>query len=275
MNKKLNNIFDRYFFNTSRSFVGAHLIGAYHTAIRPPYCNHLIHDTLWEKVNFVFIIIKGSLRFFNKENEIIVKENQIIFGETGDDVCFVDDNNEAEFFSFYFQAFNCPLPIWEPSTMLEHNLDSYTFNDLLKSMQMKSNIGLGAANAKFMALLFDWLQKIHSKTADTHPHGNIILEAQLYINERVEEKLTVGELAQKYHFSEKHFRNLFTKIIGISPKKYIENIKLEYAYGLLKTTTLSVTEISEKLGFSSVRHFVTYFKKNYQITPGKCRKEIV
>ncbi|MBO5480639.1 MAG: helix-turn-helix transcriptional regulator [Clostridia bacterium] len=275
MDKNLNNIFNRYFFNTSRSFVGAHLIGAYHTAIRAPYCNPLIHDTLWEKVNFVFIVTKGSIRFLNKQDEIKVKENQILFGETGDDIYLIDDGTDAEFFSFYFQTFHCPLPVWLPSTLPEHKMDSATFYKLIKYMRMKSNIGLGAANAKFMELLFEWLQNIHFRNADRLFHGNVILESQLYINEHVEDKLTVSELAQKYHFSEKHFRYLFTKVIGIPPKKYIENVKLEYAYGLLKTTTLTVYEISEKLGFSSVRHFVTYFKKNYQITPAKCRKKTV
>jgi AraC-like DNA-binding protein len=275
MNKILNNVFDRYFFNTSRSFVGAQLIGAYHTAIRPPYCNPLIHDTLWEQVHFVFIVVKGSIRFWNKDTEIQLKENQILFGETGNDVCFVDDGTEAEFFSFYFQTYNCPIPVWTPATVSERTIDSSTFNKLLKYMQKKSNIGLGAANAKFMELLFDWLQKIHSDKADTTPHGNVILQSQLYINEHIEDKLTVGGLAEKYHFSEKHFRYLFNKVIGIPPKQYIEIVKLEHAYGLLKTTTLTISEISEKLGFSSPRHFVTYFKKKYQITPSKCRKKIV
>lgn len=275
MNKNLNNIFDHYFFNTTRSFVGANLIGAYHTAIRSPYCNPLIHDTLWEKVNFVFIVTKGSIRFKKKETEISLKENQLLFGETGNDVYLIDDGKEAEFFSFYFQAFNCPLTLWRPSTLPEHSINTGTFNKLLKYMRMKSNIGLGAANAKFMELLFDWVQKIHTRKTDKLLHGNIILEAQLYINEHVEDKLIVNNLAQQYHFSEKHFRHLFTKVVGISPKKYIESVKLEHAYGLLKTTTLSLSEIAEKLGFSNARHFVTYFKKKYNITPGRCRKQIV
>ena len=139
-------------------------------------------------------------------------------------------------------------------------------------MRMKSSLGLGAANALFMQLLFEWLQQIHAYKTDALLHGNIILESQLYINEHIEEKLTVGELAKRYHFSEKHFRHLFTNVIGIPPKKYIESVKLEHAYGLLKNSSLSVTEISERLGFSSVRHFVTYFKKAYLITPAKCRK---
>ena len=100
-----------------------------------------------------------------------------------------------------------------------------------------------------------------------------MLEAQLYINAHIEEKITVNMLAKKYHFSEKHFRHLFSKVIGISPKKYIETVKLEYAFELLKNSTLTVSEIAEKLEFSSVRHFVTYFKKAYQITPSKCRKQ--
>lgn len=275
MRRNINNQFDKYVFSVSRSFVGSHLIGAYHTAIRPPYCNPLIHDTLWQKVKFVFIVVKGSIRFWNKESEFKVGENQIFFGETGNDVCFVDDGIQAEFYSFYFQTFNCSLPEWTPYSLADCLIDEENFELLLNYMRMKSEVGLGLANGLFTQLLFKCLQEIQARETNSMLHGKAILEAQLYINENVEEKLTVGELAQKYHFSEKHFRYLFAKVIGMSPKKYIEKVKLEHAYGLLKNTSLTVSEISEKLGFSSVRHFVTYFKKAYEITPSKCRKEII
>ena len=275
MNKHLNNIFDYYFLNTSRSFVGANLIGAYHTAIRPPYCNPLIHDAIWKKVNFLFIVISGSIAFKKKDQYIVLKENEIIFGETGNDIFFIDNGCEAEFYSFYFQSFNFPLTLWKPSTLPEHSINPSAFNKLLKYMRMQSNIGQGAANAKFMELLFDWIQKIDMQKTDKMLHRNVMLEAQLYINEHVEDKLMVNQLAQQYHFSEKHFRHLFTKVVGISPKKYIEIVKLEYAYGLLKTTTLTLPEIAEKVGFSNARHFVSCFKKKYNITPGKCRKRVI
>ncbi len=275
MRRNINNKFDQYVFNVSRAFVGAHLIGAYHTAIRSPYCNPLIHDTLWQKVKFVFIVVKGSIRFLYKGTEIKLKEHQILFGETGDDVCFVDDETEAEFFSFYFQTFNCALPEWTPYPFADCLINDTNFDLLLNYMRMQSTVGFGLANSLFMELLFQWLRKIQAHETSSILHGKSILEAQLYINEHVEEKLTVSSLAQKYHFSEKHFRYLFAKVIGISPKKYIEKVKMEYAYGLLKNTSLTISEIAEKLGFSSVRHFVTYFKKNYQITPSKCRKEII
>ena len=73
------------------------------------------------------------------------------------------------------------------------------------------------------------------------------------------------KIAKQYGFSEQHFRVLFTRIIGTPPKKYIEMVKLERAYTLIKTTSLPISEIALRLNFSSWKHLATAFKNQYNI----------
>lgn len=137
---------------------------------------------------------------------------------------------------------------------------------------MQSDLGTGSANAVFMDLLFSWLRNIRTKDMEKTPHYNIILEAELYISEHTYENISVSGLAKRYNFSEKHFRYLFNRIIGLPPKKYIERVKCERAFELLKSTSLSVAAIAEKLNFSSAQHLANSLKKIFDLTPSDCRK---
>ena len=272
MERNINNQHNDFAFNLKKSFVGLNLITAYHSIINVPYCNPLIHDPNWNQLYFVFFVIKGSIKFITKEKEIIVKENQILFGETDNNVYLLDDGNEAEFISFHFQLFNYSLHLWKPYNIVKRNKEMNSLHKILKCLRMQSDLGTGSANAVFMDLLFSWLRKIRETKINTLPHANIILEAELYINEHIEDLLLVRNIAKQYGFSEQHFRVLFTRIIGTPPKKYIEMVKLERAYTLIQTTSLPITEIAIRLNFSSWKHLATAFKNKYDMTPSECRQ---
>lgn len=270
--RNINNQYNNYAFNLRNSFVGLNLISAYHSIMNLPYYNALVHDPHWQQLTMAFFIIKGSIRFKIGKNEVVLRENQIMFGTTGQDVLLLDDGNKAEFISFYFQIFNYSLPLFTPYTLPSATKELETTLRIIECLRMQSTLGVGSANAIFMDLLFSWLREIRVVDIGKIPHGDLMLDAELYINEHIESRLTVAELAQKYNFSEKHFRELFARVVGISPKQYIERVKIERAYTLLKNTSLSVAEIADKLQFSNGQHLSSAFRKLYQMTPTECRR---
>lgn len=69
--------------------------------------------------------------------------------------------------------------------------------------------------------------------------------------------------------------SLFRKIVettGLSPSRYISNVRLHLASRMLEETDLSITEIMYAVGFSNPAHFSTAFKKKYGKTPRDYRK---
>lgn len=72
-------------------------------------------------------------------------------------------------------------------------------------------------------------------------------------------------------FSHGHLCRLMKKELGITPVKYVSNLRLQYAANLLTSTTNDVLSISTELGFSSLSHFITIFKQKYGISPSKYR----
>ena len=83
---------------------------------------------------------------------------------------------------------------------------------------------------------------------------------------------TVGELAGECHISEAYFRKLFRESMGISPAAYRKRLVLERACTYLTYGDVSVGEISELLGYTSVSHFIKEFGSAYGMPPLQYRK---
>jgi len=89
------------------------------------------------------------------------------------------------------------------------------------------------------------------------------------------ENLSVSDLAKKLNISERYFRYSFIKSTGLSPKKYMQEIKLNIASELLRDTKYSISEIASFLGCSDYAQFSKMFKKRYNKSPALYRKNII
>ena len=71
--------------------------------------------------------------------------------------------------------------------------------------------------------------------------------------------------------SESYFRRIFLKNYGISPIKYINNLKIERAKELLTSGLYTVSDVAELSGF----HDESYFSREFKKHSGKTPKEYV
>ena len=72
--------------------------------------------------------------------------------------------------------------------------------------------------------------------------------------------------------TETHFRRLFKEIYGMSPIKYINEIRTERARGLIANSNLSLSQIAEKVGYGDVYYFSRVFKKIAGVSPSAYKK---
>ena len=83
---------------------------------------------------------------------------------------------------------------------------------------------------------------------------------------------SVAEMAALCHLSEPYFRKLFRSGMGVCPVTYRKRLRLERALAYLEYGEVSVGEISEMLGYTSVSHFIKEFGQSYGISPLRYRK---
>ena len=82
----------------------------------------------------------------------------------------------------------------------------------------------------------------------------------------------LDKLADLLGYSPNHLCKVFRRIFHKSFYQYALEYKMHLAKEYLKKTDLSITEIAEKSGFSTIRAFNTAFKKAFGIPPGEFRR---
>lgn len=98
-----------------------------------------------------------------------------------------------------------------------------------------------------------------------------IARVQHYIEQHLEESITVNTLAMIANMSVTNFNRIFKKELGMTPIEYLIDIRLSQAKKLLQRSGYSITEISLKCGFNSNAHFSSTFQKKIGITPTEYR----
>ncbi|MBR1532645.1 MAG: AraC family transcriptional regulator [Eubacterium sp.] len=92
-----------------------------------------------------------------------------------------------------------------------------------------------------------------------------------YINENINKKISVNELANICGISSNHLSQIFKSEIGETISGYITKQKCEAAKVLINQG-VDNQEIASELGYSSASHFVTAFKKQTNMTPSEYYK---
>lgn len=105
---------------------------------------------------------------------------------------------------------------------------------------------------------------------EKHFNYNRIAQAIAYIKEHAKEQPSLDSIAEKLNLSPIHFQKMFSEWVGVSPKKFLQYISIEYAKSLLKdNSSPSLFDVSEKTGLSSTSRLHDLFISIEGMTPGE------
>jgi len=95
-----------------------------------------------------------------------------------------------------------------------------------------------------------------------------------YIDEHVsDQNLDIHSLCVELGLSRSLFYNKFKSLTGMTPNAFILSYRLKYAASLLRgQNDLTITEISDRCGFSNATYFSRCFRKQFGIAPAHYRK---
>ncbi|MDX1757124.1 MAG: AraC family transcriptional regulator [Marinobacter sp.] len=94
-----------------------------------------------------------------------------------------------------------------------------------------------------------------------------------YVMENLHRKVTVEDMANVACLSVSRFHEIFRSLTGVSPYQYLIQIRLEQAVQLLTSTSLSVSEVGYRTGFSSQSALTNALRKHRGIIPSQLRSE--
>jgi len=177
----------------------------------------------------------------------------------------LDISNPA---NFLYLNENAAIPLINSLQKIKHHnirTDNKEIrNILVKSFDLASSSGNEYMVASYIAIYLHLLIKFSKESQ--FPLTPDIGKALTYIMDNITSDLSLDDIAESCLLSTSHFKQKFKNQMGISPRNFINQQKVEYAKTLLPDCT-SITDMSMALGFSSSSYFSVVFKKYTSYSP--------
>ena len=103
---------------------------------------------------------------------------------------------------------------------------------------------------------------------ETPTNGGLFNDDECIILSRLDIK--IADDINEMNLSENYFCDLFHKVMGQKYNRYLNDLKLKYAYNLVVSSDASVTDICFASGFESLSHFQKEFRTRY----GCCARDL-
>ncbi len=251
------------------------------------YISHSKYGSDWKSLKHfhpfteIFFVLNGRGKFTVENKTFPIKENDLIV--VSPNVYHYENSQEDEPLEYVVLGVkNLLFQIDEinPHFIYQNfNKDSgdirYYFSHLLVESKNKE-IGYDTVCQKLLELLL--LKIIRKLNIQLHSHQSslpIRREIKMicqYIDQNYANNITLESLAQYMKMNKYYMSHEFKKYMHISPIQYLIERRIKECQSLLRTSSLSISEISEAVGFSSQSYFAQIFKKTLGLTPLQYRQ---
>lgn len=165
-----------------------------------------------------------------------------------------------------FQQSSIPNPMLQLSMEQGEKMIAFFHNLHQPELDYGNDIFQKGIFCLFLAHVYDVYQKhLSAISVKDDKNLNLLLQIIQYIDAHIENQLSLEEISEALHFSTYYLCHSFKKYTNISLKKYILDKKIDLAKQLL--SLYSVTEVSEKIGFTNYSSFFRAFKKLTGVSP--------
>lgn len=144
----------------------------------------------------------------------------------------------------------------------------YSMHDYyaLKIEQSSSQNDILVIIDKFMCEFVEKVQEANKRSLSPE-----ISLACNHIALNLNEKIKISDIAGLTNYTTYYLSSKFKKEVGLSINEYARKLKIDTAKNLLKTTSLSINEISDTIGCRNRSYFYTLFLKEVGISPSEYR----
>jgi AraC family transcriptional regulator len=95
------------------------------------------------------------------------------------------------------------------------------------------------------------------------------------VHAKIEDDLSLDEMAQSVGLSTAHFARLFRKSMGETPHQFVLRQRLERAKAMLRAPDARVLDVALACGFKTQQHFAQVFRGVWGVSPTEYRQELV
>ena len=163
-------------------------------------------------------------------------------------------------------SFSKLLPLCGKTRMAIEALLNHTYTDTLENIFINAQTQILLLYS-LDCMLGDKEEVFTCKFLANEADRDKITKAREVLLQHIGEPLTIKELSRKVAINECYLKKGFKEMFGTTIFDFYQSQRMEHAKYLLYDKGLSVTEVSMLLGYSSISHFSTAFKKHTGIKP--------
>lgn len=248
--------------------------------------------THWHNVIEILLVLEGEVnigvgdkKYILKEDDfILINNNEVhnIIRGKGENILLaiqIDPNMFSKYFSeFSKMTFDCKSFTYsedeqEEFDIIRHYMAKvvWEYNKKKQGYQfvIASQVYLLAAHLvnNFTSGIVDEEKKeINDKNLGR------LQRILIHINENLENKITLKDIAEKEHLSYYYLSRLIKENLGMSFQDYLNILRLNKAVRLLLSSNKAITEISYESGFANTKLFNKLFKETFYCSPSEYKK---
>ena len=223
-------------------------------------------------------ISKGKYSFFVDGEEKIVSEGQAVLYCPNEPQHYHSlGNSDVEINWTHFTGKSCKsyldsLGFTKSGVYDVGNNDKFSmlYKWIIKEIQLRRSGYLDVATDYFKIIL-----QLMSRNISSREDSSEIYYAEkaiIHFYRNFHKEISIDDYAQSLDITPSWFRKCFKKRTGVSPKQFINDIRLAYAREMLINSDLKIAEIAEQAGYENAYYFSRIFAKNTGCSPMQFRK---
>lgn len=150
-----------------------------------------------------------------------------------------------------------------------NSIFKFLFEQIFTQYNSKAQKTPDLCKLYIQALFYTSFQRFTDNTKNQYDPVNLVSD---YINNNYNKPITITELASLSSVSTSYLNRVFNQKVNSTPIKYLNKVRVKVAKQLLRSSTLTVNEISQQVGYSNTNYFWRVFKHLTNMSPTEYKK---
>jgi AraC-like DNA-binding protein len=164
-------------------------------------------------------------------------------------------------------SFTKVLPLCGKTRMVIEALLNHNYSDSLENIYINAQMQMLLLYSMDCLIGDKEMDVVNCKFLANEADREKIIKAREILIQHIGEPVTIKELSRKVAINECYLKKGFKEMFGTTIFDFYQSQRMEHARYLLYEKGLSVTDVSLMLGYSSISHFSTAFKKHTGLKP--------
>lgn len=191
--------------------------------------------------------------------------------------------SDCEFLFFHYDGPGCPA-LTSHLILQNHSpvfrLDRHTaIRSTLEELLADLDAGNYPSDITLSCMAYTVLCRMQSfnciTAAAPSPMSDTITDVIQFMKKNIQEPLSLNILAAHANISPSYLSHQFRQETGCSPMEYLARLKINFAKTILRSTTRTISDIADSLGYSSSASFINAFTSRVGVSPKKFRSSSI